>query len=361
MLRAENYQTGCYTSPHLVRYNERVRIDGSELDDERLIEAFESVESVRGDVQLTYFEYGTLAALCNFEEAGIDAAILEVGLGGRLDAVNAFDPDCAIVTSLDLDHQDWLGSNREDIGREKSGIFRPDKPAICGDTDPPASLIEHAQAIGASLWRSGKDFRAMRSDFGWHYESRHRVLRDLPMPALPGMHQLANAAAAIAALERMRSRFHVDEAAIRTGLQQARLAARFQILPGRPRIILDVAHNPAAALSLANVLADQKGFGRVIAVFGMLGDKDAAGVLDVMSSHVDFWAVGEIDAPRRMKNEAMQALLEPRNLSYRCFPNLREAWTFAYKEASEIDTILVFGSFYTVGAAIKAHSEMQGA
>jgi dihydrofolate synthase/folylpolyglutamate synthase len=361
ILSAQGLLTGCYTSPHLVRYNERVRIGGRDAGDAQLIEAFVAVEAARGGVPLTYFEFGTLAALWNFREAGVAAAILEVGLGGRLDAVNAFDPDCAVVASIDLDHQEWLGDSREAIGFEKAGIFRSGRPAVCSDPRPPESLLAHAGSIGADLRLFGRDFRAVRGEGGWRFESDRGAMDGLPLPPLRGMHQLANAAGAVAALESLFDRLQIGESAIRTGLSHVQLAGRFQVLPGWPRVILDVAHNPAAARALSENLEGLESPGRLIAVFGMLADKDVEGVLDVMAARVDLWLAGEIEAGRRMPIDRMRRLLEQRGLPNRCFPSLRDAWSFACKEAGEVDTILVFGSFYTVGAVMKAMAEMRGA
>jgi dihydrofolate synthase / folylpolyglutamate synthase len=360
-LTAQGLLTGCYTSPHLVQYNERVRIGGREAGDAQLIEAFGAVEAARGDVPLTYFEFGTLAALWNFREAGVAAAILEVGLGGRLDAVNAFDPDCAIVASIDLDHQEWLGDSREAIGFEKAGIFRSGRPAVCSDPRPPESLLEHAGSIGANLKLFGRDFRVVRGGRGWRFEGDRWATDDIPLPPLSGTHQLANAAGAVAALESIPDRLQIGETAIRTGLSQVQLAGRFQVLPGRPRVILDVAHNPAAARALSENLSGLERQGRLIAVFGMLADKDVEGVLDAMAAHVDLWVAGEIEAGRRMPIDRMRRVLERRGLANRCFSTLRDAWSFACKEAVEVDTILAFGSFYTVGAVMKAMAEMRNA
>lgn len=262
ILLAEGYRVGCYTSPHLLRYNERVRVDGKDVADEALVEAFDAVEAARGDTPLTYFEHGTLAAWEVFRRQAPDVVILEVGLGGRLDAVNVFDADCALVTGIALDHMDYLGDTREAIGFEKAGIFRAGRPAVCGDPQPPASLLEHAEAIGAQLWISGRDFGfgGDRQQWGyWRYQAPPAqgalVKRGgLAYPALRGANQLLNAAAVMTVLDAVRDRIPVSMQAIRQGLMLVEVPGRFQVLPGRPAVVLDVAHNPQAAGVLAENL-----------------------------------------------------------------------------------------------------------
>ena len=256
ILEAAGYRVGCYTSPHLLRYNERVRLAGKEAGDADLCRAFTAVESARGDTPLTYFEQGTLAALWLFQEAGVDVAILEVGLGGRLDAVNVWDADCAVVASVDLDHQAFLGDTREQIGFEKAGIYRGGRPAICCDAYPPASLLDHAASIGADLVRLGTDIRVDMAEGGWTCRVREAAFPALPRPAMPGAHQFGNAACAIAALHALRERLPVPQQAIRAGIAAARLPGRFQVVGRAPLRILDVAHNPHAARALAANLAD---------------------------------------------------------------------------------------------------------
>ena len=278
MLRHAGHRTGLYTSPHLIRYNERVRVDGEAQDDETLIRAFNAVEDVRGDVPLTYFEYGTLAALWIFARAAIDVAILEVGLGGRLDAVNVVDADVAVVTSVDLDHMDYLGPTRNDIGREKAGIFRPGRPAVCAEPDPPATLVAHADALGTPLVQIGRDYGYVAEDRQWQYWGPGGRRYGLPIPALRGAYQLANAATVLAVLDLLHERLHVSAGAVRDGLISVTLAGRFQVLPGRPAIVLDVAHNPHAARALAATLGAMGFFPATVAVFGILADKDVRGV-----------------------------------------------------------------------------------
>jgi dihydrofolate synthase/folylpolyglutamate synthase len=350
-LRAAGYRVGLYTSPHLVRYNERVRANGREASDAELCEAFERIEAARGDVPLTYFEFGTLAAIEQFARAGIDVAVLEVGMGGRLDAVNALDADCAIVTSVDLDHMAWLGETREAIGREKAGVFRPARPAICGDPEPPQSLIAHACGIGARLMRIGRDFSFERSEGGWNYRAGERVRSGLPLPVLPGAHQLYNAACALAALDALNDRFPVTQAQLRAGLLTVSVPGRFQVLPGRPMRVLDVAHNPHAARSLAATLASQPAAGRTLAVFAMLKDKDIAGVARAMAPVVDEWHVGGLATERGASSEEIAQALAAGGVTVpvRRYPDVRSAWRAALAAAGETDRVVVFGSFYTVG------------
>ena len=295
ILRVAGYRTGLYTSPHLLRYNERVRLQGEEASDGAIVRGLARVEAARGGTPLTYFEFGTLAALATFEEAAIDVAVLEVGLGGRLDAVNAVDAGCAIVSSVDLDHQAWLGDDRESIGREKAHIYRPGKPALFGDAQPPASLVAHARAIGAPLQVLGRDFRAIAHEGRqWDFEGRRGARRALPMPALRGPWQLANAATALAALDEVADRFPVSLGEVKRGLTSVRLAGRLQVLPGRPQVVLDVAHNPHAARALARGLGEMGFANRTIAVFAMLADKDIAGVVEAVAPRVDRWHVATV-------------------------------------------------------------------
>ena len=297
ILQHAGYKTACYTSPHLLRYNERVRIAREAMADADLVRAFEAVELARSQagVTLTYFEFGTLAAVWLFVEARADVAILEVGLGGRLDAVNVFEPDCAMVMSVAMDHMDYLGDTREKIGFEKAGIFRAGKPAICSDSDPPATLVTHAQAIGAVLQIRGRDFDVKPAAHQWAYQGEGGARHGLPWPALRGAYQLANAAACIAALDTLRARCPVTMNDIRTGLLTAENPGRFQVLPGQPTIILDVAHNPHAAQALASSLKSMPRGGRTLAVFAMLSDKDIAGVIAVLKPGIDHWfAAGSV-------------------------------------------------------------------
>jgi dihydrofolate synthase/folylpolyglutamate synthase len=340
ILGAAGYRTGLYTSPHLLRYNERVRIAGREAGDAELVAAFEKIDAARGETSLTYFEFGTLGAMAQFIDAGVDVAILEVGLGGRLDAVNVFDADVAVVTSVDLDHMEYLGDTREKIGFEKAGIYRGGRPAICADPAPPVSLLEHARQIGADLRCVDRDFSALREGDRWSYRGPELAWQDLPLPAMAGAYQMRNAAGALAVLEAVRGRLPASEAAIRQGLRAAQVPGRFQRIARAPQVILDVAHNPEAARALAATLREQAVSGRTLAVVGMLADKDAAGVFAALSDEIDVLRAQVGAAPVSVQPDVHKALAEARSA------------------AREDDRILVFGSFYTV-AAVLDHAATQ--
>ena len=357
MLRAAGYRTGLYASPHLVRYNERVRIGGESLADDVLVTAFNAVEDARGEVPLTYFEYGTLAALWSLARASLDVAILEVGLGGRLDAVNAIDADIAVVTSVDLDHMDYLGPTREDIGREKAGIFRRGRPVVCAEADPPSSLVAIAHGLDAPLLLIGRDYGFAAGEGQWEYRGPGGRRHALPFPALRGTYQLANAATALAVIDLLRARLPVSAGAIREGLLTVELAGRFQVLPGRPVIVLDVAHNPHAARALAATLGAMPYFPRTMAVFGMLADKDIAGVAAALGARIDRWLVATLPGPRGAGAETVRSVLLAAGIAagaIRCFDDVAAALAAARDEASEADRIVVFGSFLTVAAALVA-------
>jgi dihydrofolate synthase/folylpolyglutamate synthase len=360
MLRAAGYRVGLYTSPHLLRYNERVRIDAREVDDARLVEAFSAVEQARGDIPLTYFEYGTLAAWAVFAEAALDVIILEVGLGGRLDAVNVFEPDCSIVTGVAIDHMDYLGDTREAIGFEKAGIFRAGKPAICGDPVPPQSLVDHARDIGADLRISGRDFGFSGDKTQWQFHGRSQRRNSLAYPALRGANQLLNASSALAALEALDDRLPVPMQAVRQGLMLVEIPGRFQVLPGRPAVVLDVAHNPQAAAVLSENLSNMGFFSDTWAVCGMLSDKDILGSLKNIASRVDHWLLCDLPGPRGASAEslaeAVAAVAEALKLSPSVakFPDPVAAFNAARAGAKEGDRIVAFGSFLTVAGVMQA-------
>jgi len=360
ILGAAGYRTGLYTSPHLLRYNERVRIAGMEASDAELVAAFEKIDAARGETSLTYFEFGTLGAMLQCVDAGVDVAILEVGLGGRLDAVNVFDADAAIVTSVDLDHMEYLGDTREQIGFEKAGIFRAGRPAVCADPAPPATLLEHARQLGADLRCLGRDFFAERDAAAWTYRGPQWHWPALPLPAMAGDCQLRNAAGALAALEAVCDRLPVNEAAIRQGLMAARVPGRFQRIAQAPEVILDVAHNPEAARVLAATLRAQPVSGRTLAVVGMLADKDAAGVFAALHEAIDAWWTCTPDSPRARDAAALAIALQAHagSAPIRVQPDVRRALAEARSAAREGDRILVFGSFYTV-AAVLDHATTQ--
>lgn len=350
------YRTGCYVSPHLLRYNERVRLARSDASDGDLVRAFAAVEAARGDVALTYFEFGTLAAMWLFAEKRVEVAVLEVGLGGRLDAVNAFEPDCALVMSIALDHMDYLGETRETIGAEKAGIFRPGRPAICADYDPPRALVERALEIGAQLLLIGRDFGCEAGPRQWRYWGPRGERHALPHPALRGDYQVPNAAACLAALDALRALLPVSANDIRTGLLTAVNPGRFQVLPGRPAVILDVAHNPAAAAALARNLARLPREGPTLAVFAMLKDKDADGVIAAVKGEVDEWFVSGIAAERGGDSGFIRNALARAGVieTVSSYDSVAAAYAAACDKAGQNARIVVFGSFHTVAAVVAA-------
>jgi len=365
--RRAGFRTGLYTSPHLLRYNERVVVDGVPASDERLVDAFERVDAARAQTPLTYFEFGTLAALALFADAKLDVLILEVGLGGRLDAVNIVDADVAVVTTVDIDHVDYLGETREAIAREKAGIFRAGRQAICGDRDPPASLVAHARAAGAPLWVLGRDFRYVGEGTQWRYEGPGGGRYGLPYPALRGPYQLQNAATALAAVDALRDRLPVSGGAVRDGLVGVELPGRLQVLPGRPMIVLDVAHNPQAARALATALATMGAFPHTLAVFGMLKDKDIDAVAQAVAPTIDAWYVAPLPGPRGGDVERIVGALEAAGVArnaIRAFDDVENALAAARNDARETDRIAAFGSFLTVAAVQdamrKARSREEG-
>ncbi|NDP47424.1 MAG: bifunctional tetrahydrofolate synthase/dihydrofolate synthase [Sulfuriferula multivorans] len=360
ILLAAGYRTGLYTSPHLLRYNERVRISGHAARDTELVAAFEKVDAARGDTSLTYFEFGTLGAMIRFIEAGVDVAILEVGLGGRLDAVNVFDADVAIVTSVDLDHMEYLGDTREKIGFEKAGIYRSGRPAICADPVPPASLLNHAHEIGADVQCVNHDYFVQRETGHWTYRGPSQTWATLPLPTLAGSYQLGNAAGALAALEMVSVRLPVSEAAIHQGVAMAEAPGRFQRISHAPDVILDVAHNPEAARALSATLQEQAIPGRTLAVVGMLADKNAGAVFSALANEIDAWWACTPASPRAQEAGALASILALHVGSTPVYvqPDVIVALNEARNAAHEGDRILVFGSFYTV-AAVLDHAATQ--
>ena len=355
MLSAGGYRVGLYTSPHLLRYNERVRIAGAEATDAELTAAFAAVEAVRQDIPLTYFEFGTLAALWLFARVQTDALVLEVGLGGRLDAVNIVDADVAVVTTIAIDHTDYLGLTREDIGREKAGIFRTGRVAVCADPDPPTALVDHARAIGAVLLRIGVDFGFVAEEMQWRYFGPGGARHGLPYPALRGRYQLVNAAAALTALDALRARLPVDMGAVRDALVSIELPGRFQVLPGRPVTVLDVAHNVQAARALADTVAAMGFHPQTLSVFGIMADKDIDAVIAALKPRVDQWLVATLPPPRGATAMLLRQRLEQAGIApdaIRTFDDAGAAYRAAREIAAEADRIIVFGSFLTVAAAL---------
>ena len=361
LLRA-GYKVGLYIKPHFLDFNERARVQGELASDEQLVASFNAVEAVRGDTPLTYFEFTTLAILHLLSQSTLDVAILEVGLGGRLDAVNVIDADVAIVTSVDIDHTDYLGDTREAIGFEKAGIFRAGKAAICSDPVPPQSLIDHAAAIGADLWLMGRDFNYSGDKQQWNYGGREQRRNSLAYPSLRGANQILNATAVLAALEVLRLKLPVGAQEVRTGLVTVELPGRFQVLPGRPSVILDVAHNPHAAAALNQNLGNMGYHPYTYAVFGSMHDKDIDGVLAAMSEHVDHWCLAGLPSPRAATASELaakvQIMLEDKPDSSEhtvsIFDDPAQAFANAMSRAGENDRIVVFGSFLTVAGVMKA-------
>ncbi len=355
ILLAAGYRVGLYTSPHLLRYNERVRLDGREVEDAPLAEAFARVEQARGDTHLTYFEHGTLAAWVCFAQAALDVIILEVGLGGRLDATNIFDADCAIVTSIAMDHMDYLGDTREAIGREKAGIFRAGRPAICADPQPPQSVLDVAAELGAHLMVSGRDFGFAGDRTQWAYRGAGVKRGGLAYPALRGANQLLNASAVITAVESLRDRLPVPMQAIRQGLMLVELPGRFQTLPGQPAVVLDVAHNPQALGVLSENLANMGYYPETWAVVGMMGDKAIEEAIGRVAARVDHWLPVTLPGPRGLDGEALGARLRamglPVEATYTC---PADAYRAARERAQDSDRIVVFGSFLTVADVMSA-------
>lgn len=354
------YKVGCYTSPHLLRYNERVRINKTEVDDAGFCHVFEKIEAARTQCQvsLTFFEFGTLAAVSLFIDADVDVAILEVGLGGRLDAVNIFDSDCSILTNVDLDHQEYLGDSREKIGFEKAAIFRNLTPAIYAETDVPKSVSRQVAAIGANFFQFSKDFGFFKKNQQWDFWGPRGSRRSLPLPALRGDRQLQNASACLAALDTLNEMLPVSMNAIRQGLTEAVIPGRFQVISTQPLIILDVAHNTGAAAVLSENLTATKPSGKTYAVFSMLHDKDICGVVSLLKNDIDYWLVSTLSTSRAAPAETLveeirKAGISSENEAVRQFADCVAAFVFACERASKNDRICVFGSFYTVSDVLR--------
>lgn len=362
ILHAAGYRVGAYTSPHLTDYNERVRVAAVAASDADLCNAFERVEAARGETSLTYFEFGTLAAVELFRSQHVDIAVLEVGLGGRLDAVNLWDADAAVISSIGIDHTQWLGPDRESIGREKAGIYRAGRPAICADPAPPASVAICASEVGAQLLLIGRDFSFERGSSDWAWRGgaapAGRVRAALPYPAMRGDYQLYNASGALMALECLAARFPVTQADVRAGLLAAVLPGRFQTLPGAPLRVLDVAHNAQAAQALAANLSSQRIAGKTLAVAGMLRDKPMADVLAALAGVVDVWHLASLATARGASAAQLEEALRLAGVSgpATLHANPGEAYAAAMANALPADRVVIFGSFYTVGAIMRVLS-----
>ena len=364
ILRAAGYRTGCFTSPHLLRYNERIRIDGVEADDQVIIQAFDCVDRARGEVPLTYFEISTLAALDIFTHQSLDATILEVGLGGRLDAVNILDADAVLITTIDIDHTDWLGETREAIGYEKSGIMRAGRPAVYAGDSPPKSLVTRANELHAQLFLAGQAFSFQIEERGWKWRSANKIITSLPMPNLPGRFQLQNASAVLMLLELLQASLPVDLESIKYGIENNKIQGRYQVIHENPKVILDVAHKSrgsAGAGAQSHVGGIAQALGtiscRCIVQAGssMLANKDISQVAKILAPEIDRWYLGELNTPRaaatkKLCNEVVAAGVA--NEKIRLGDNLQSALTAAIEELNEDDRLVVFGSFYTVGTVL---------
>ena len=358
ILLAAGYRVGTYTSPHLLRYNERIQVNGVAVSDEILCESFERVDQARENILLTYFEFGTLAAIDIFQRANVQIALLEVGLGGRLDAVNVLDADVALITAIDVDHESWLGTDRETIAREKAGILRPGQAAACSDPHPPASLIEYADKLSTPLLFQGQDFEATIIDSDavekrWNWRGVNCQMTNLPLPALAGDFQVANASGVLAVVELLHSRGFIPKAVseneIALGLNNASLPGRFQIFGNRPTQILDVAHNPHSACTLANSLRQQRCQGKTRAVLAMLADKNIPAVIFCMSDPVDQWYLASLDTPRAASAQQLKDELDGQGgQDSQLFNDVSSAFQGALSESMPEDRIVVFESFYTV-------------
>lgn len=349
LLMAAGYRVGVYSSPHFIRYAERVRINGQELSDQQHISSFDSLNQGRGETSLTFFEFSTLSALQLFKQSDLDVVILEVGLGGRLDATNIVDADVAVLTSIALDHTDWLGPDRESIGREKAGIFRQGKPAVVGEPDMPVTISKVAQDKGAILLARGKEWSYSASSHSWQFQDIQGKLTELPLPQIP----LANAATALAALRV--SGLTLSEAVLRESIATATLPGRFQIVQHSPLVILDVAHNPHAARYLVEKIEQLAPKGKVHGVLGMLHDKDIKGTITILSEAVDQWYCASLDGPRGASAQRLQQSLPEAE----CYDRVEQAWQAALSQADADDVVLVCGSFHTVAAVMALSNKEQ--
>ena len=352
--RSSGYQTGCYTSPHLLHYNERICINGQPVTDEQLCDAFWHIEQARQTISLTYFEFSTLAALWLFQRHSLDVVVLEVGLGGRLDAVNLFDSDVAVVTQIGIDHVEWLGTDRNSIGWEKAGIFRAQRPAVCSDPKPPSSLLNYATELATPLYCLNQQFSYQEiHNNQWYWHSELASYQQLPLPNLIGTYQLQNAAGALMAVTLLQSQLPVSEIAIRNALSQLKLPGRFQIFPGAVTTILDVAHNPLGVQVLSENLRQQPSAGKTHAVVGILKDKAAAEMLAEIVPQITQWYVAPLDSPRSAAAaELVESLRALGQSAITVSDSVAAAYQCALQQAQPFDRIVVFGSFYTVAAVL---------
>ena len=351
------YRTGVFTSPHLVDFEERCRIRGDIVPAAELVGAFAAVEQARGEVSLTYFEFTTLAILQKLANANLDVVILEVGLGGRLDAVNIIDADCALITSIDLDHMEFLGTTREAIGLEKAGIMRPGKPVVVSDPMPPQSVVDRAREVGADLWRFGEDFNFSGDKQQWGWAGRGRRYSGLAYPALRGANQLVNASGVLAVLTAVRDLLPVTAQSVRGGLSMVELPGRFQIVAGQPTLVLDVAHNPHSVAALTENLDAMGFYPCTHAVFGAMADKDLQTMLARIAPLIDRWYFTDLPTARAARGQQLvsqwQVFEGAQKTPASQHASPEEALAAAISAADPADRIVVFGSFYTVGGILK--------
>ncbi len=346
---AAGLKVGTLTSPHLLKFNERICINGEPVSDELIIRAFCAIEDTRADTTLTYFEFNALAAVWIFAQEQVDVMVLETGLGGRLDAVNVFDADCAVITNVDLDHIEYLGDTIEKVGFEKAGIFRTGKPAVCGQVPPPQSMVNHAKDIQTNLLVLNTDFTVTQNNEQWDYSCGQTHYKNLPLPALRGAYQVQNAACALTAITALADRLKVSQENIAQGLTRARNLGRFQVIARNPTVILDVGHNPHAAKALADSLTQLPPAKKQVAVFSMLSDKDIDEVLKICNPLFESWYISGLDLPRGMKTNQVEQKLKDHGIeNIRSFTTVATAYQCALSEAQEDDRIVVFGSFHTV-------------
>lgn len=348
--KAQGYKVGTYTSPHIVRYHERIKINGTPVNDEWICEAFARIETVRNDVSLSYFEFGTLAALDIFSRENVDIQLLEVGLGGRLDAVNIIDADLSIVTSISIDHVDWLGGTREAIGAEKAGIFRTHVPTVIGDPNPPLSILHAAKKMNTPLLHINKAFHYQKTADKWSWTTDEQSYSHLPRPNVAGEHQFNNAATVLMAITQLQPLLPVQLSAIDKGLQHVQLKGRFQLIKSTPPVLLDVGHNPQAVQMLADYLINTFNHQKIHAVFSIMKDKDISRILDIMKTRIDHWFISPLKTPRAMEGSLMKMNFAQKNMhNVRFgFQSFKETLNAAKKNAKKGDLILIFGSFFLV-------------
>lgn len=356
ILRAAGYKTGCYTSPHLLNYNERICVDGLPCDDELICAAFEQIDQARGGISLTYFEFATLAAMLIFAQQQIDIALLEVGMGGRLDAVNLFDADITLITPIGLDHTLWLGDNIETIAAEKAGVMRANKPVVCSEATPAKSIVTQAQKLNSPLYCAENDFTATKAASSWHWQNDEHDWSDLKLPALKGAYQIDNAAAVLQVISLLKKQgFAISKADIDHGLEHVRLAGRFEVIKGEIDHIFDVTHNEQGATSLASTLSETACSGRTLAVLAMLKDKDPQAIAAALEDKVDGWYLAGLTGNRGMAVDLLAAAMNGKIAKEKI--NQKQTVKLAYQQslldAQSGDRILVFGSFHTVEAVMR--------